>query len=64
MLTLLLLALAGQVLPAADDTPDTPPAVITTASALTTTTWTGLKHALSTIPIPAHDDHTDERGLR
>lgn len=63
MLILLLLTLAGQTLPAIDDTPDTPPAVIVPVT-LQPTTWTELKQALHTIPLPAHEDADDERGLR
>lgn len=60
MLILLLLTFAGQTLPAVDDTPPTcvAPAV------LQSTTWTGLKHALSTVALPQHHDADDERGLR
>jgi hypothetical protein len=63
MLILLLLTFAGQTLPAVDDTPDTPPAVIAPVT-LQPTTWTGLKHALSTVALPQHHDADDERGLR
>ena len=63
MLILLLLTLAGQTLPAVDDTPDTPPTCVAPA-VLQSTTWTGLKHALSTVGLPEHHDADDERGLR
>lgn len=61
MLTLLLLALAGQVYPVTDDAPDTAPAA---APVLEVRTWTGLKQHFTAVQIPAHDDADDERGLR
>ena len=56
MLTILLLALAGQILPATTDNLATPASSTATIEARS---WTEIKHDFATIPIPRHDDDHD-----
>lgn len=62
MLILITLLLCALDIPAADDTPDTTPAVTTTP--IEHVTWREIKTIWTdTAPIPARDDDDDSRGI-